>query len=306
MKVERKIYLAEPRGFCAGVVRAIKIVEDQLEKHGKPIYVRHEIVHNKYVVETFRSKGVKFIEKLTDVPKGATVIFSAHGISPEIENQAREMGLKYIDATCPLVKKIHEKALKLKKNGYTILLIGHKNHPELVGTLGHLEGDAFIIEKVEDVASLDRFKTSSKPGDFTISDNNEKITYLTQTTLSPDDVKEITDSLKARLPNLTEPDKSDICYATLERQEAVKKLALKCDTILVLGSAESSNSNRLQEVAIKAGVNAYLIDSYEDIGDDIVCDSKNIGITAGASAPEVLVQNVIEFLQSKGFELVND
>lgn len=291
MKTKRKIFLADPRGFCAGVIRAVQIVEVQLQEKGTPVYVRHEIVHNKYVVESFRKRGVKFIEKLEDVPTEETVIFSAHGIAPEVEKRARELGLHYIDATCPLVKKIHEKALLLKRQGYIILLIGDKDHPELIGTLGHLGGDAVIIENVEDAAN------------FAISENSEKITFLTQTTLSPEDVSEIIAKLKERLPDLNEPAKSDICYATLERQEAIKKLAEKCDTILVIGSPTSSNSKRLQQAAKKAGAQAYLIDSFDDIPDGVVEQTNNIGITAGASAPEILVQKTVEFLQNQGFEL---
>ena len=293
MKSKRKIYLAEPRGFCAGVIRAVQIVEDMLEQHGTPVYVRHEIVHNKYVVDSFRKAGVKFIEDLSDVPKGDTVIFSAHGISPEVEKQAEKMGLKYIDATCPLVKKIHEKALKLKKEGCTIILIGDKKHPELIGTLGHLDGDAIVIENIEDAANS------------AIPENIKKITYLTQTTLSPEDVEDITEVLKKRFPKMICQAKNDICYATLERQAAIKKLAEQCDTILVLGSHESSNSNRLMQAAEKAEAKAYLIDSYKDIPDSVLQSAVNIGITAGASAPEILVQQTVDFLQKRGFVMGN-
>lgn len=285
MKSKRKIYLAESRGFCAGVIRAIRIVEDMLKQHGAPIYVRHEIVHNKYVVDSFRKSGVKFIEHLEDIPAGETVIFSAHGISPAVEKKAKEIGLKYVDATCPLVKKIHKKALKLKKKGYTIILIGDREHPEIIGTLGHLDGDAIVVESVEDVKNL------------AIPEEIEKITYLTQTTLSPEDVEDITEILKKRFSNLESQGKNDICYATLERQVAVKKLAEKCDTIFVLGSHESSNSNRLMKVAKRAGAKAYLIDSHTDIPDSVLKSAINIGITAGASAPEILVQQVVEYLQ---------
>jgi 4-hydroxy-3-methylbut-2-en-1-yl diphosphate reductase len=291
MESKRKIFLAEPRGFCAGVIRAVQIVEDMLAQHGSPVYVRHEIVHNKYVVDSFRKAGVRFIENLSEVPKGETVIFSAHGVSPKVEKRARDMGLKYIDATCPLVKTIHEKAVQLKKEGYTILLIGDKNHPELVGTLGHLGDDAIVIESVEDAAN------------FAIPEEIEKITYLTQTTLSPEDVEEITAILKERLPLLECQSKNDICYATLERQVAIKKLAEKCDTILVLGSPESSNSNRLTQAAINAGAKAYLIDSCADIPDSVFKSAGNIGVTAGASAPEILVKQTVECFRKKGFYL---
>lgn len=291
MKSDRKIYLAEPRGFCAGVIRAVKIVEDRLKEHGAPVYVRHEIVHNKYVVDSFRRERVKFIEKLDEVPAGETVIFSAHGVSPEVEKKAEQMGLKYIDATCSLVKKIHKKALQLKNEGYIILLIGDKDHPELIGTLGHLDGDAIVVENVDDAANI------------AIPEHAGKITYLTQTTLSPEDVEEITTKLKDSLPNLEVPTKNDICYATIERQRAIKDLAKKCDTILVIGSPTSSNSNRLQQTAEKAGAKAYLIDSFEDIPADVLDTAENIGISAGASAPEILVQQTVEFLQDQGFEL---
>lgn len=292
MGIGKHIYLAEPRGFCAGVVRAVNIVEDMLKHHGAPVYVRHEIVHNKFVVDSFKKDGVKFIEKLEDVPAGETVIFSAHGISPDVEAKAKSMGLNFIDATCPLVKKIHEKALQLKHEGYNILLIGDKDHPELIGTLGHLGGDAIVIESVKDAET------------FPLPETIDKVTYLTQTTLSPEDVEDITAALKKRLPQLECSAKNDICYATLERQEAIKKLAEKCDTILVIGSPESSNSNRLTQAAIKAGAQAYLIDSFADIPESVLESAGNIGITAGASAPEILVQQTMDFLQQQGFSQV--
>ena len=284
MKKTKKIILAETRGFCEGVKRAIKIVEDTLAEEGAPVYVRHDIVHNDYVVESFRKRGVVFIEDLSEVPEGRPVIFSAHGVSPDVEAKALSMGLKCIDATCPLVKTIHEKAVKLKEDGYTILLIGHKVHPEIVGTLGHLGGEGVVIEDEDDARSLDL------PGD------TEKITYLTQTTLSPDDVSDIVKVLEEKFPNLEEPSRHDICYATLERQKAVKELAEKCDVILVIGSAESSNSNRLKEVAEQYGVEAYLINSYNDIPAKVLSQSGTIGVTAGASAPEILVKEVVEKL----------
>jgi 4-hydroxy-3-methylbut-2-enyl diphosphate reductase len=285
MKKSKKIILAETRGFCEGVKRAIKIVEDTLAEEGAPVYVRHDIVHNDYVVESFRERGVVFVEDLSEVPAGRPVIFSAHGVSPDVEAKARSMGLKCIDATCPLVKKIHEKAVKLKEDGYTILLIGHKVHPEIVGTLGHLGGEGVVVEDEDDARSLDF------PAD------TEKITYLTQTTLSPDDVSDIVKILEEKFPNLEEPSRHDICYATLERQKAVKELAEKCDVILVIGSVESSNSNRLKEVAEQYGVEAYLINSYKDIPEKVLKQSGNIGVTAGASAPEILVEEVVECLE---------
>ena len=273
--------MATTRGFCAGVERAIKIVEDTLARESTPIYVRHDIVHNDYVVASFRDRGVIFVEDLSEVPVGRPVIFSAHGVSPEVEKEARKLGLKYIDATCPLVKKIHEKAVVLKEEGYTILLIGHKVHPELIGTLGHLGGEGIVVEDVEGARSL------SIPKDI------KKITYLTQTTLSPDDVSDIVKVLEEKFPNLEVPSRHDICYATLDRQRAVKELAKECETILVIGSVESSNSNRLKEVAEQEGVEAYLINSYENIPEKVFNKSGIIGVTAGASAPEILVEEVV-------------
>lgn len=285
MKKKRKIITAVSRGFCAGVERAIKIVEDTLEQEGPPIYVRHDIVHNKYVVDSFRKRGVVFVEDLSEVPSDRPVIFSAHGVSPEIEKKAGKLGLKYIDATCPLVKKIHKKAVELKKEGYTVILIGHKMHPEIIGTLGHLGGEGTVIENIDDARTLD------------IPRDTEKITYLTQTTLSPYDVTEIVNVLREKFINLEEPSRVDICYATLERQTAVKEIAPECDTILVIGSKESSNSNRLKEVAEQEGVKAYLINSFEDIPQNVLEESVNIGVTAGASAPEALVEEVVDALK---------
>ena len=277
----RKIYLATPRGFCAGVHRAVKIVDDTLEKAGTPVFVRHDIVHNEFVVKSFRERGVVFVEELTDVQKDRPVIFSAHGVSPDVEKQATDLDLTYIDATCPIVKKIHKKALHLRKEGYKVLLIGHKKHPEVVGTMGYLEESGIVIENREDAEELDL------PADI------QKITYITQTTLSPDDVAHIVKVLSRRFINLKSPSRSDICYATLERQKAVRTLAEKCKVILVIGSSESSNSKRLVEVAKQAGAEVYLIDTHKDIPENITAYSGDIGITAGASAPEVLVQEVV-------------
>ena len=291
MKNEKIIYLAKSRGFCAGVIRAVEMVEDLLLSKGSPIYVRHEIVHNSYVVNSFKAQGVKFIENLCDVPRGGDVVFSAHGVSPEVEKKAKDLGLNCIDATCPLVKMIHEKSLLLKDQGYEILLIGDKSHPELIGTMGHLEGEAIVIESLEDVQLIE------------LPEECKKITYLTQTTLSPNDVKDIVDLLLKKFPYLEIPEKSDICYATLERQEAIKELARKCDIVLVIGSKDSSNSKQLAKVAETMGANTFLIDSFRDIPRDILLKKSNIAITAGASAPEILVTETIEFLIENGWSL---
>lgn len=285
MKRERDIIVAPSRGFCAGVERAISIVENMLDKHGAPLYVRHDIVHNDYVVDSFRKRGVVFVEDLTEIDSGQTVIFSAHGVSPAVSEEAEKLGLNYIDATCPLVKKIHRKAVELKNTGYTVLLIGHKNHPEIIGTLGHLGGEGVVIEKPSDVERL------------TIPFDVENITYLTQTTLSPDDVSEIVTALEKSYPNLRKPEKHDLCYATLERQKAVRKMAKQCEIILVIGSKGSSNSNRLKEVAEAEGAKAYLINSFRDIPEDVLKSEASIGITAGASAPEILVEETLEVLR---------
>jgi len=285
MKKNRKIEIASSRGFCAGVERAIDIVEEALQKSGAPLYVRHDIVHNDYVVNSFKSRGVVFVEELSDVPEGRCVIFSAHGVAPDVESEAEALGLSYIDATCPIVKKIHRKAVALKNDGYTVLLIGHKVHPEIIGTLGHLGGEGVVIESIDDIKLL------------SIPEDTFKITYLTQTTLSPDDVKDIVSALEVRFPNLKNPDRHDVCYATLERQKAVRGMAEECDVILVIGSPESSNSNRLKEVANSAGAEAYLINSYKDIPENVLVGKMSVGITAGASAPEILVEEVFDCLR---------
>ena len=290
MKMDRKIIVAPSRGFCAGVVRAVDIVENLLLEHGAPLFVRHDIVHNGYVVDSFRRRGVVFVEELSEVPSGSRVVFSAHGVAPEVEQEAERLGLTYVDATCPLVKKIHKKALMLKKQGYTVLLIGHRVHPEIIGTLGHLSGEGIVIESAEDVENL------SIPHDI------EKITYLTQTTLSPDDVEDILVLLRKRFPNLQLPARHDLCYATLERQAAVREMAKECEIILVLGSPESSNSNRLKEVAESAGCEAYLIESARDIPDHVLKGRASVGITAGASAPEILVEESVAYLKGFGNE----
>jgi 4-hydroxy-3-methylbut-2-enyl diphosphate reductase len=283
---ERKIKVANSLGFCAGVFRAVDIVEKTLNKWGAPIYVRHDIVHNKHVVRSFKKRGVVFVEELRDVAPKRPVVFSAHGVSPEIEKQAIKLGLTHIDATCPIVKKIHEEAAKLERKGYFIVLIGHRKHPETIGTLGHLAGAAAVVENNSEAEAI------------TIPGDHEKITYLTQTTLSPDDVESIVAILAKRFPKLKHPSKNCVCYATLDRQRAVRELAAKCDTILVIGSPESSNSNRLKEVAEKSGAQAYLIDSPQEIPNEILNSNAPIGVTAGASAPEVLVSEVITALSN--------
>ncbi|MGA0811222.1 MAG: 4-hydroxy-3-methylbut-2-enyl diphosphate reductase [Pelagibacteraceae bacterium] len=284
MKNNLKVYLASPRGFCAGVERAIEIVNRSLNKYGKPVYVRHEIVHNKYVVEDLKKKGAIFVEELDEIKdKSRPVIFSAHGVPKSVPEDARIKNLSYVDATCPLVSKVHRESEQLFKNGFDIVLIGHKNHPEVIGTMGQLpEGAVKLVETVNDVEKLkiDSFK---KP-----------LAYITQTTLSVDDTAEIIIALKNKFPNIKEPIKEDICYATTNRQNAVKSMASKCDMVFVIGSRNSSNSVRLVEVAKKSGCQkSMLIHSDQNLPIDEIKKCKNIGITSGASAPEELVQNLI-------------
>lgn len=285
MKNNLKVYLASPRGFCAGVERAIEIVNRSLNKYGKPVYVRHEIVHNKYVVEDLKKKGAIFVEELDEIKdKSRPVIFSAHGVPKSVPEDARIKNLSYVDATCPLVSKVHRESEQLFKNGFDIVLIGHKNHPEVIGTMGQLpEGTIKLVETVNDVEELkiDSFK---KP-----------LAYITQTTLSVDDTAEIILALKNKFPNIKEPIKEDICYATTNRQNAVKSMASKCDMLFVIGSRNSSNSVRLVEVAKKSGCQkSMLIHSDQNLPIDEIKKCKNIGITSGASAPEELVQNLIK------------
>jgi 4-hydroxy-3-methylbut-2-en-1-yl diphosphate reductase len=285
MKNNLKVYLASPRGFCAGVERAIEIVNRSLNKYGKPVYVRHEIVHNKYVVEDLKKKGAIFVEELDEIKdKSRPVIFSAHGVPKSVPEDARIKNLSYVDATCPLVSKVHRESEQLFKNGFDIILIGHKNHPEVIGTMGQLpEGTIKLVETVNDVEELkiDSFK---KP-----------LAYITQTTLSVDDTTEIIIALKNKFPNIKEPIKEDICYATTNRQNAVKSMASKCDMLFVIGSRNSSNSVRLVEVAKKSGCQkSMLIHSDQNLPIDEIKKCKNIGITSGASAPEELVQNLIK------------
>ncbi len=287
MKIPEEIVLAEPRGFCAGVDRAIEIVERAIRKFGAPIYVRHEIVHNTYVVNDLKAKGAIFIEELADVPPGATLVFSAHGVSKAVQDEARARGFTIFDATCPLVTKVHVEVAKLAKEGYEFIMIGHKGHPEVEGTMGQLnEG----IHLVEDTADVQRVKLRQ----------TEKIAVVTQTTLSVDDAAEIAAAVKARFPNVREPKKQDICYATQNRQDAIKLLSPQVDLVIVVGSPTSSNSNRLAELARKLGVDAYMVDSPEELQAEWVVGKSRIGLTAGASAPEILVQQVIERIKSLG------
>lgn len=287
MPQQAEIYLAEPRGFCAGVDRAIDIVERALEIHGAPIYVRHEIVHNRFVVDSLRDKGAIFIEELDEAPAGAIVVFSAHGVSLAVREEADRRKLQIFDATCPLVTKVHMEVKKMHADNREIVMIGHKGHPEVEGTLGQAEGRIHLVETPEDVANL-------------VVDDPEGLAVVTQTTLSVDDASAVTAALKARFPNIVEPKKSDICYATQNRQDAVKMMAPDCDVFFVVGSINSSNSNRLREVAERLGCPSYLVDGPECIDPQWLVGAQRIGITAGASAPEVLVQDVISRLKELG------
>jgi 4-hydroxy-3-methylbut-2-enyl diphosphate reductase len=288
---EMEILLAQPRGFCAGVERAIGIVERALELHGAPIYVRHEIVHNKYVVEDLRAKGAVFVEDLTDVPAGATLIFSAHGVPQSVRREAQKRGLKVFDATCPLVTKVHVEVLKMRKEGLDIVMIGHKGHPEAEGTMGQAAEGMHLVETAEDVAKLE------------VRDP-EALAYVTQTTLSVDDAARIVAALKARFPAIRGPKKDDICYATQNRQDAVKFMAPKCDVVVVVGSPNSSNSTRLREVAETMGTVAYMVDRADELDPAWIVGKLRVGVTAGASAPEILVQDVIERLRLLGAKTV--
>jgi 4-hydroxy-3-methylbut-2-enyl diphosphate reductase len=279
------LYLAAPRGFCAGVDRAIDIVEMALAVYGPPVYVRHEIVHNRHVVEELRTKGAVFVDELRDVPAGSVVIFSAHGVSPAVRQEAKERGLRALDATCPLVTKVHLEALRYARDGYRIVLIGHRGHVEVEGTLGEAPEAIVLVENVADVARLE------------LPDPN-RVAYITQTTLSVDDVHEIVAALKRRFPNIHEPAKADICYATQNRQDAVKELARRCRTILVVGAPSSSNANRLVEVAEVMGARARLIEAAEDIRAEWL--EGDVGLTAGASTPEHVVQACIDRIRSLG------
>ena len=286
-----QIKLANPRGFCAGVDRAIDIVNRTLDVFGAPIYVRHEVVHNKFVVDTLKKRGAIFVDELDGVPDGATVIFSAHGVAQSVRREAEQRELKVFDATCPLVTKVHLEVAKFSREGWECVLIGHSGHPEVEGTMGQYDrkngGTIYLVEDVGDVDLLE-------------VEDSSKLAYVTQTTLSMDDTAKVIDALQKKFPSIEGPRKDDICYATQNRQDAVKQLALECDLVLVVGSPNSSNSNRLRELAERCGVQAYLIDGPSDVKDDWLEGCQRIGITAGASAPEVLVRDVIEGLKTKG------
>src|SRR6266513_4407307 len=286
-----EVLLANPRGFCAGVERAISIVERALAIHGAPIYVRHEVVHNKYVVEDLKSKGAVFVEALVEVPPGSTVIFSAHGVSKAVRAEAEARGLRVFDATCPLVTKVHVEVAKMRAAGREIVMIGHRGHPEVEGTMGQSAGGMYLVETAADVARLD------------VRDQG-KLSYVTQTTLSVDDAAAIVAALKARFPSITGPKKDDICYATQNRQDAVKFMAPQCDVVIVVGSPNSSNSNRLREVAEHMGADAYMVDSACDLRPEWIAGKRRVGVTAGASAPEILVNQLIQRLKELGAESV--
>lgn len=281
---EIEVILANPRGFCAGVERAIEIVERALKKYGAPVYVRHEIVHNKYVVEDLRAKGAIFVDEVSDIPNGAITVFSAHGVSEKVENEARGRGLPIIDATCPLVKKVHREAQRHEETGAQIILIGHAGHPEVEGTSGRVKNEVILIQTVADIEQIE------------VVDPN-KLSYVTQTTLSVDDTRTIILALKKRFPLIEGPDLRDICYATQNRQDAVRKLSQEVDLILVIGSANSSNSNRLRDLGEEMGKPSYLINGAQDIQPEWLFNIKKLGITAGASAPEILLDKVVSRLR---------
>ena len=291
--MSKTVLLVRPRGFCAGVVRAVEIVELSLEVFGRPVYVFHEIVHNRYVVEELRRKGAVFVESLEEVPPGQTVVFSAHGVSPAVRGAAQKRGLRVIDATCPLVTKVHLEALRFAREGRTIVLIGHRHHQEIVGTSGEAPERTVVVGSVEDVDGLH-------------VEDPERLAYLTQTTLSLYDTQEIVTRLRQRFPKIVGPPADDICYATQNRQEAVERLARQTQLVLVVGSANSSNSNRLVEVARRAGARACLIEDEESIRREWMDGVDSIGVTAGASAPEVLVERVTRRLKETGFERLRD
>jgi 4-hydroxy-3-methylbut-2-enyl diphosphate reductase len=282
-----EVLLANPRGFCAGVERAIDIVERALQQIGAPIYVRHEIVHNKYVVDDLRAKGAVFVEELDEIPAGATVVFSAHGVSRAVRADAERRGLKVFDATCPLVTKVHVEVTKMLRAGYDIVMIGHRGHPEAEGTMGQASRGMHLVETLADVARLE-----ARAG--------AKLAYVTQTTLSVDDARAIVAALKARYPQIRGPKKDDICYATQNRQDAVKFMTPKCDVVIVVGSPNSSNSNRLREVAENMGASAYMVDTAADLRAEWIAGRRRVGVTAGASAPEVLVDEVVARLEALG------
>ena len=283
----QEVLLAEPRGFCAGVDRAIEIVERALEKFGRPIYVRHEIVHNTHVVNDLKARGAIFIEELDEVPAGATLVFSAHGVSQAIQREAERRGFRIFDATCPLVSKVHVEVAKLHKEGYEFIMIGHKGHPEVEGTMGQLDSGIHLVEDVADVAKVQPAQT-------------EKLAVVTQTTLSVDDAAEIAAAIKARFPQIREPKQQDICYATQNRQDAVKLMSRQVDAVVVVGSPTSSNTNRLRELAERLGVPAYMVEDASELKDEWLVHRARVGVTAGASAPEELVQGVVRRLKGLG------
>jgi 4-hydroxy-3-methylbut-2-en-1-yl diphosphate reductase len=285
---EKTLLLLKPRGFCAGVVRAIDIVRIALEAFGAPIYVRKEIVHNRYVVDDLASKGAIFVDEIDEVPNGQRVIYSAHGVSPEVREASKKRGLRVIDATCPLVTKVHVEAIKFAKEGHSLVLIGHHDHDEVVGTLGEAPDVTYVISTPEEVATLE-------------VPDPDRVAYLTQTTLSLDETVHVIEALKKKYPNIRGPHAQDICYATENRQTAVKDVSAECDLLLVVGSENSSNSNRLVEVARNLGTNSHLIENFKAIKAEWLEGVNTVGLTAGASAPEILVSQVLEFLTSKGF-----
>ncbi len=287
MGLTMEVVLAQPRGFCAGVDRAIEIVERALAVHGAPIYVRHEIVHNKYVVEDLRTRGAVFVDELDQVPTGGIVVFSAHGVSKAVQRDAQQRGLRVFDATCPLVTKVHVEVAKMRAAGREIVMIGHLGHPEVEGTMGQAEGGMHLVESIEDIERLQ-------------VRNPDSLAYVTQTTLSLDDAAAIVAALKRRFPTIVEPKKADICYATQNRQDAVKFMAPQVDVVIVVGSENSSNSNRLREVAQRFGVPAYLVDRADQLDPNWLQGRRRVGVTAGASAPEVLISELIERLKELG------
>ena len=295
MKKEIHITLAEPRGFCAGVDRAIAIVEKALEKYGAPIYVRHEVVHNEFVIENLKRKGAIFVEDMEDIPKGSHVIYSAHGVSKLVRKKASDFNLVPIDATCPLVTKVHKEVIQQNKKGHIIIMIGHEGHPEVEGTMGQVDDNdkTFLVQNLEDIDRLS-------------FENTEKISYVTQTTLSIDETKEIINKLKTKYPNISGPNKSDICYATQNRQDAIKSLITDKELIIVVGSSNSSNSSRLAEIAKQEGVESVLVGNIENFDLSILLNKKKIGITAGASAPEILVKNLIKKIKRNYDVLIDE
>ncbi len=293
MDNNKEILLAQPRGFCAGVDRAIEIVERALAQFGAPVYVRHEIVHNKHVVNDLRGKGAIFIENLDDVPTGSHLVFSAHGVSRAVKTEAEARGLKIFDATCPLVTKVHVEVGKMREEGREIIMIGHQGHPEVEGTMGQSDGGMYLVETVDDVVSLQ-------------VNDPDRVAFVSQTTLSVDDTADIIVALKRRFPNIAEPKKGDICYATTNRQQAVKFMAPQVQLVIVVGSPSSSNSTRLREVAQKSGAESYMVDNASQIDPAWLAGKSRIGVTAGASAPEVLVQQVVERLHQLGVASVRE